>query len=119
MQRNPILVVEDDEDIRDFVVQALSDAGYAVMDASNGAEALAQVDRQPPKAILLDMRMPVMDGWRFAELYRTRPQKAPIIVMTAAHDAQARAAEVGAAGLLGKPFDLDGLLDVVQRTIQP
>jgi len=117
MLHGPILVAEDDEDIRDFVVQALADAGYAVVDAPNGAEALAHVDRQPPRAILLDMRMPVMDGWQFAQQYRKRSLSAPIIVMTAAYDAKARAAEIGAAGLRGKPFDLRGLLDVVQRTV--
>lgn len=112
----PILVVEDDDDIRDFVQAILTDAGYSVVVAPNGAVALESVEREPPRAILLDMKMPIMDGWEFAQRYRQRvAAAAPIIVMTAAHDARVRAAQVRAIDVLGKPFDLDELLAVVAR----
>jgi DNA-binding response OmpR family regulator len=64
------------------------------------------------------MKMPIMDGWEFAQRYRQRvaaAAAAPIIVMTAAHDARVRAAQVRAIDVLGKPFDLDELLAVVAR----
>jgi CheY-like chemotaxis protein len=62
------------------------------------------------------MKMPVMDGWTFAAAYREQPApRAPIVVMTAAHDSRARAAEICADSFLAKPFDLDHLLDIVRR----
>jgi two-component system chemotaxis response regulator CheY len=113
-----ILVVDDDESIRSFVELALDAEGYAVATASNGAMALEVAGRAQPELILLDMRMPIMDGWAFARAYRARPgPHAPIVVITAATDAGERAAEVQADAYLGKPFDLDDLLDIVGRYI--
>jgi CheY-like chemotaxis protein len=115
----PILVVEDDDDIREVVASFLQDAGYTVAAAANGAVALEMVERNPPLAILLDMKMPIMDGWEFARKYRSQPlTPAPIIVMTAAHDAVARASQVQAVGVLGKPFDLDDLLSIVKGALR-
>jgi two-component system, chemotaxis family, chemotaxis protein CheY len=115
----PILVVEDDEDIRDFVAAVLQHVGYLVAVAPNGAVALKMVDREAPRAILLDMKMPVMDGWEFARQYQLQPAPAPLIIMTAAHDTSVRAAQVGAVGVLNKPFDLDKLLSVVASVLPP
>jgi len=114
--QRPILVVDDDEIILSTLALCLEDEGYAVVAASNGKEALQRVEREHPRLILLDMKMPVMDGWAFAAAYRERPgPHAPIIVMTAAQDARSRAAEIAADGCLAKPFDLDRLLDLVRR----
>ena len=114
--QRPILVVDDDEIILSTLALCLEDEGYAVVAASNGKEALQRVEREHPRLILLDMKMPVMDGWAFAAAYRERPgPHAPIIVMTAARDARSRAAEIAADGCLAKPFDLDRLLDLVRR----
>lgn len=114
--QRPILVVDDDEIILSTLALFLADEGYAVVAASNGKEALEHAERQHPRLILLDMKMPVMDGWAFAVAYRGRPgPHAPIIVMTAARDARSRAAEIAADGFLAKPFDLDRLLDLVRR----
>jgi CheY-like chemotaxis protein len=111
-----ILVVEDDEDIRDLVELVLSNAGYEVLAAQNGAAALQVVGTAQPDLILLDMRMPVMDGWEFARQYRARTEShAPIVVLTAARDAAGRAAEIHANGYLGKPFDVDDLLALVSH----
>jgi CheY-like chemotaxis protein len=115
----PILVVEDDDDIRDFVAAVLEHVGYSVAVAPNGAVALMMVDREPPRAILLDMKMPVMDGWEFARQYQQHSAPAPLIIMTAAHDTAVRAAQVGAVGVLNKPFDLDKLLSVVASVLPP
>jgi CheY-like chemotaxis protein len=112
----PILVVDDDEGIRKLIDMALIDEGYSVLTAASGADALEVAEKSPPGMILLDMRMPIMDGWAFAEAYRlTSGPHAPIIVLTAARDAQQWAEEISADGFLAKPFDLDDLLHVVEQ----
>lgn len=112
----PVLVVDDDELISSAVEFILVDEGYPVMVARNGQEALECAEKRHPSVILLDMKMPVMDGWAFAATYRARPgPHAPIIVMTAAHDSRHRAAEISAEGYISKPFDLDHLLDLVSH----
>ena len=112
----PVLVVEDDATLRDIIEWALSEDGYRVTVAENGAVALRAIEQTLPSAILLDMRMPVMDGWTFARSYRERPgPHAPIIVLTAARDAAAWARQIQAADYLGKPFDVQQLLTIVER----
>jgi DNA-binding response OmpR family regulator len=116
---NPILVVDDDESILDLLEMVLEDEGYSVVLARNGADALDKLERIAPALILLDMRMPEMDGWQFAEAYRqAHTQVAPIVVITAASDAAERAAQIAADGYLGKPFDLDELVAVVGRHVR-
>jgi CheY-like chemotaxis protein len=111
-----VLVVDDDESIRDFVTLALSDEGYDVMTAPHGAAALSILGESRPDVILLDMRMPTMDGWEFSRVYRETPgPHAPIIVLTATRDVPGRAAQVESEGCLGKPFDVDELLSMVSR----
>ena len=112
----PVLVVDDDEGIRDFIGMVLSDEGYEVMTASDGAAALELIEQRSPTVILLDMRMPIMDGWEFARAYRQRPgPRAPIIVVSAGREAASRAAEIDAADVLPKPFRLAELLDLVGK----
>ena len=110
-----ILVVEDDESIRAVLDMALSDEGYEVIEAENGAQGLALARTTQPHVILLDMRMPVMDGWAVARALRGQGITVPIIVMTAAESARRWADEVGAEGYLAKPFGLDELLATVER----
>jgi two-component system, chemotaxis family, chemotaxis protein CheY len=117
-QRMPILLVDDDESILSTVEFLLTDEGYPVMVAANGSEALARAAAQTPCLILLDMKMPVMDGWAFAAAYRESPgPHAPIIVMTAAHDSHQRAAEISADDVIAKPFDVNHLLDLVRKYV--
>ena len=109
-----ILIVDDDPGIRGVLADVLDDEGYTTAQAANGEEALAFLERGAVDVILLDMRMPVMNGWQFAEVYRERTgPRAPIIVMTAAQDAQRWADEIGAAACLAKPFDIDAILRVI------
>lgn len=116
LDRRPILVVEDDEAILRSVEEILADEGYVVAAASHGKEALELIARTPPRLILLDMKMPVMDGWAFAAAYHESPgPHAPILVLTAARDSATRAAEIAAAGYVAKPFDLEKLLDLVRH----
>lgn len=109
-----VLVVEDDPDLAALEAEVLKLRGHEVDVACNGREALEAVERARPDLILLDMKMPVMNGREFADEYRRRePSTAPIVVVTAADDAQRRAAEVGASGWIAKPFDPDALVDKV------
>lgn len=113
-----VLVVEDDLDLLGLVEMLLQDAGHRVRTASDGLVALQRVSEEMPGLILLDMRMPIMSGWEFAREFRARHGRAcPIVVVTAAENAQLRAAEVQAEGWLAKPFDLDDVLDMVARFI--
>jgi DNA-binding NtrC family response regulator len=111
----PILVVDDDEGILDVVVMTLEFQGFETRAARHGAEALAIVQQEMPSAILLDMRMPVMDGWAFARALQDRDIHVPIIVMTAAQDARRWAGEIGADAYMEKPFDLGRMVEIVER----
>ena len=116
--RPTVLVVDDDDSIRQVVVAALQDEGYAVLEAPHGAAALDRITRHRVDLILLDMRMPVMNGWEFARAYGQSPgPHAPIITMTAATDAGRWGAEIGADTILGKPFDIDELLRAVEVSL--
>lgn len=115
-----ILVVEDDESIRLLVSEVLRDDGYQVREASNGLEALKQVSSKRPDLIVLDLMMPVMDGWQFVEACRHEPgcNDVPIVVTSASHDLPRTADRLRALGVrtcLAKPFDIDGLLALVER----
>ena len=112
------LVVDDDESIRQFIEMALADDGFDVALAEDGKSALAATGRFKPDVILLDMRMPGVDGWRFADAYRAEPgPHAPILVLTAARDAAQTAAEIRADAYLAKPFDLAELLRLLNGLI--
>ncbi len=109
-----VLVVDDEPGIRATVSAMLEIEGYAVAEATNGAEALAAVEAQVPDVILLDMRMPIMDGWGFAAELRRRGHAIPIVVMTAARDAARWASEVAAIAFVAKPFGYDDLIRAVE-----
>lgn len=115
MNRSPILVIDDDPAILGTIHEILDMEGYPVLTARNGAEALQMLERQRPSLVLLDMRMPVMDGWAFTREMRERGVQVPILVMTAAQSARSWAEEIGAQGYLAKPFQLLDLLNAVER----
>jgi CheY-like chemotaxis protein len=121
MTANPeaatILVVDDDQDVLDLVQFVLESKGYDVMTALDGRAALDVVAHREPDLILLDLKMPVMDGGAFAAAFRSQNGKAPIVVVTAADDARKRAAEIAAADWLAKPFETDDLLAAVSRNL--
>jgi two-component system chemotaxis response regulator CheY len=110
-----ILVVDDDPDIRDAISETLTMAGYQVETAEHGAAALAALDGGLPALVLLDMRMPVLDGWGFARALADRNVRVRILVVTAARDAGQWAAEIGADGFLAKPFGVKDLISAVRR----
>jgi CheY-like chemotaxis protein len=112
-----VLVVDDDASIRELLLTALEDDGYEVMTAVNGQDALAVCERWRPDVIVLDLMMPVMDGWTFAKRLRERDD-IPIVVLSAATDLARHAKIIGAAAVIGKPFDLDQLLPKVARAAE-
>jgi two-component system, chemotaxis family, chemotaxis protein CheY len=115
----PILVVDDDPTILATVCEALDLEGLPFVTATNGAEALLAVDLNKPSLVLLDMRMPILDGWGFMRAIRERGLNLSVVVMTAAADARRWGREIGAQGVLPKPFELDELLSAVARLRQP
>ncbi len=117
-----ILVVEDDDAIRGLVSEVLRDDGYDVREATNGLEALEQVREERPDLIVLDLMMPVMDGWAFVEECRRKRccNEVPIVVTSASHDLPRTAERLRTFGVrtcLAKPFDVDGLLALVERYV--
>lgn len=108
----PILVVDDDDAIRNLVALVLEDEGYEVLTAANGEQALRLIERDTPSLVLLDLNMPVMNGWELHARLRQAAPEIPVIFMTAGQDASREAHQHAAAGHLSKPFDLDDLLRV-------
>src|SRR3954470_20300434 len=109
-----VLVVDDDPDILQTLALCLSSEGYRVLMASNGREALHVLDRESPAVILLDLMMPVMDGWQFVQELETRGRRdVPLLILSADRAVQGHAQKLKANGHLAKPFDLDELLGKV------
>jgi len=114
----PLLLVEDDDDVRDAMAASLRDEGYVVAEAENGRLALEWLQRNSnPCLVLLDLWMPVMSGMELREKMVQDPRLAalPLVIVSAAGDARARAEEMGAIGYLRKPLDLHDLLATVER----
>ncbi|HZR22035.1 MAG TPA: response regulator [Vicinamibacterales bacterium] len=113
----PVLIVEDDADLREMMAQLLSIEGFNTATVANGREALDYLQHHDvkPDVILLDLMMPVMDGWEFRRKQQADPSVAnvPVIVLSALD--QARAADVAAEAFLKKPLDFDRLLQLVRN----
>jgi CheY-like chemotaxis protein len=111
-----ILVVDDDADIRDSLREVLEDEGYEVTCVANGREALdfLKSDSPQPCVILLDLMMPVMDGWQFRREQKANPNisSIPLIVITATGN---RPVLIDAAELVLKPLELGRLFEAVER----
>jgi len=114
-----ILLVEDDFAIRETVAEVLEGEGFQVTCAANGQEALRRLGEavSRPEVILLDLMMPVMDGWEFRTAQRSDPRYAaiPVVVLSAGAGAEGSLARLAPDAFLTKPFELDRLLDLVGR----
>jgi CheY-like chemotaxis protein len=111
-----ILVIDDDLDIRDALAMVLAAEGHEVQTASDGVKALDQLrGGARPSLILLDMMMPCLDGAGFMKAVQGDPQTAdiPVVILTGHPAARKEAAELGAAGFLAKPVELNELLSTV------
>jgi CheY-like chemotaxis protein len=115
----PILVVDDEAQIRFVISELLSDEGYTVAQAANGREALIylQTAKPLPSLILLDMMMPILNGWEFLRIQQRNPVFAPIpvVVISAFRALAESAAALGVQQALAKPLDLDRLLATIER----
>lgn len=113
-----ILIVDDDPGIRNMLTELLEDEGYTVTSATNGQEAITflQSNIHPPCVILLDLMMPVMNGWQFRSIQQQDPNLAsiPIVVLSAVDNIQKEAAKIGANALIAKPVNIDNLLETVE-----
>ena len=112
-----VLVVDDDTDIRDSLAEVLDDDGFAVLTASNGREAfeVLQTASAKPSVILLDMTMPVMDGWEFRNAQRNDPELAsiPVAVFSAQPNVDTAAKSIDAAAYFRKPLSVDDLIETL------
>lgn len=113
-----VLVIDDDDELADVVRQVLRDANYSVATVRHGAAALELVRHIAPDLILLDLTMPIMDGWSFVSQYRrTAKESARIVLLTANAHAAEIARTLGADGYITKPFDVDDLVTIVGREL--
>jgi CheY-like chemotaxis protein len=112
-----VLIVEDEQDVADLVADVLDLEGFQAQVAASGESALDDALTFHPDVVLLDLMMPGVDGFEVARRLHAHPEtKAlPIVVMTAMHDPQARAEEVGTSLFLAKPFDIGDLIQTVER----
>lgn len=117
-----ILLVEDNEMNRDMLVRRLRTRGYDVEVAVNGAEALDKVEAIDPDLVLMDMSLPVMDGWEATERLKNRSETAdiPILALTAhaLESDRTKALEIGCDEFETKPIDMERLLDKIQRFVE-
>jgi CheY-like chemotaxis protein len=112
----PVLIVEDDEDLREMMAQLLTLEGFQAAAVANGREALEYLhDGEKPHVILLDLMMPVMDGWEFRRQQQADPTLAPVPVIVLSALDQARASSLEANAFLKKPLDFDRLLALVRQ----
>jgi CheY-like chemotaxis protein len=113
-----ILVVDDDDELADVVRQVLRDAGYSVATVRHGAAALELTKHISPELILLDLSMPIMDGWSFVAQYRRMAkQGARIVLLTGNASAPDIARTLEADGYITKPFSVDDLIATVAREL--
>ena len=113
-KRVRVLIVEDDPDLREFMAHRLADAGFDPDVASNGQDALDKAHDNPPRVIVLDMMMPVMDGWAFRahQRYCITLAAIPVVILSAVPLAQL--GNVGAAAALQKPVHENELVAAIR-----
>lgn len=111
-----VLLVEDDVELRTTLEWLFEEESIPLRLAGNGEDALAAVRSAAPAVILLDLTLPGMPAEEFVRVLQTSPQLAeiPVIVLSAVRDLQTRSRELGVAGALAKPYDVDSLLDLVR-----
>lgn len=116
-----ILVVDDATDLRQLTADVLSCNGYDVVQASDGLEAISELCEHSPDLVVLDLNMPVMDGWQFCAEQRRLPDghlaAIPVLIVTGEDRPEDQAAKLRAVGLIKKPFDPDELLNAIQAAL--
>jgi two-component system chemotaxis response regulator CheY len=110
-----VLVVDDDPGVLEVLELALSAEGYQVVLARNGREALERAAARRPNVMLVDLMMPIMDGWQFVRECRKIQSygQTPVIILSAARNVNEAARDLGVQAVVSKPFNLDDLLNLV------
>lgn len=114
-----VIVCEDEKFIRWALVEHLRSAGYIVDEAENGIECIERVEAAKPDVILLDLRMPKMDGTATLRKLRSLGVKVPVFILSGFgnHDSTAEAAELGAQGFIAKPYHLSEISQLLEATL--
>jgi CheY-like chemotaxis protein len=114
-----VLIVDDDETILSLIEYLLTDMGYRVHLAADGREALKRVTDERPDLILLDLMMPVLNGWEVMRRLRedSATEDIPVIVVSADHSVATKARELGAQDYIAKPFDVEEIIAKVDRLL--
>lgn len=116
-----ILVVDDDADVRGFTESLLTVHGYVVVVAAHGKDAMQRLHDRCPDLIVLDLNMPVMDGWTFRRAQRDLVDRkcaaVPVLLLTGEDDAPSHARTLRAVGAISKPFEPDDLLQAVSSVL--
>jgi CheY-like chemotaxis protein len=113
-----ILIVEDEPSILSLLADILRDEGYVVTTATNGAEALEMSCRRAPDLVLLDLWLPIMDGWAFLRERQQQHHLAAVPVLAMSADREnglVTAKDLGATAFVAKPFDLTVLLTMIEH----
>jgi DNA-binding response OmpR family regulator len=115
-----ILIVDDDHDFREALSEVLSEAGYPVQQAENGEVALSRVADEAPGIVLLDLKMPVLDGWGVMERMRgeARSSAIPILILSA-YGFEWESELLGAQGYIPKSVGMDEILERVRKAAGP
>ena len=111
----PVLVVDDDDATRSAERAVLTEDGFRVIEASDGAEAMRQIQNDPPALIVLDIQMPGVDGPSFARELRMALKHVPLVILTGVEDPKHEADRCNAEAFLSKPFNAPELVQVVRR----
>lgn len=113
-----VLIVDDDDELADVLRQALRESGYSVATVRHGAAALDLLGHIHPDLILLDLTMPMMDGWSFVAQYRRSGKEVARIVLLTSHpNAREISLNLGVDGYVGKPFGLTQLLGTLRQQL--
>ena len=116
-----VLVVDDDSDLRQLTATVLACNGYGVIEARHGREGMARLVQDTPDLVVLDLNMPVMDGWEFCaeqqRLSEGRLASVPVLLVTGADDASAHTGTLKAVGLVRKPFDPEHLVAAIKTAL--
>ncbi len=122
MDKKKILVVDDERDLVEIMTFRLKGAGYDVLTAYDGQEALDRARRDKPDLIILDLMLPKIDGYKVCGMLKfdTRFKKIPVILFTArAQEADRNTGkEVGADAYITKPFESQALLDKIEELLK-
>jgi two-component system, OmpR family, response regulator MprA len=114
-----VLVVDDDSRVREAIQWALEDEGFEVETAADGLQAVERGTARRPDVVLLDLRLPGLDGYRVAnDLRAAHGNRLPILAMTADGGAESKAARAGAYAVVRKPFELSELLAFIRRGLE-